>query len=62
MLENILVYIHVYIYIFYHETGRQQQPQTTINVSTVGFRPKLMKDIGHFTKKYIYCPSGQAQC
>ena len=44
-----------------YETGRQQQPQTTINASRVEFRTKLMKDVGHFRKKYIYCPSSQSQ-
>ena len=37
-----------------YETGRQQQLQTTINASTVEFRPKLMKDVGHFRKKNIF--------
>lgn len=49
------------MYMFYYETGRQQQPQTTINAGRVEFRAKLMKDVGHFRKKYIYYPSSQSQ-
>ena len=44
-----------------YEAGRQQQPQTAIYASRVEFRPKLMKEVGHFRKKCIYCPSSQSQ-